>query len=286
MKNLNVAASAVFLAIVFLVLYLSYAQWNYLKIRDAVFTRKLNESASQKLLQSPPSSGLSIDIEKDFMAARKISENVYGTQEISLIEKLPTLQRIPLLVRLNYGIGGAGCGSAADIETKAKIMKYNYVYGCCSDFSKVFTLVSIATKTIVREVVTEAHTFSEVWLPEYKEWVFVDSQFGLMARSKTSQSGFPSVAELRSEILNNNPDFTYLGKDSTVSYIDSSVSRYYLKNELWKNVRYLDSMDVVSQSEFLAKLQLHAKAISHSIGYLIGIMPRFSQISWPVENSK
>ncbi len=260
-------------------------QWNYLEIRDTFFTKILNESASRELVRSAPSSSLLTGIDKDFEAARKISDNVYGAHEIEKIENLPTIQRIPLLVKLNFGIGGAGCGTVADIETKAKIMKYNFVYGCCSDFSKVFTLVSIATKTVIREVVTDAHTFSEAWLPEFEEWVFVDSQFGLMARSKTSRSGFASVEELRYQILNGSHDIAYLGKDSDAIYINKSIQRYYLQKDFWGSVRYLDSMDVVSQSVLLSKLQLQAKAISHFIGYLVGVIPRFSKVNWPAENS-
>jgi hypothetical protein len=285
MKISKIIFIAIALPIVLMVFYIFVQQWNYLEIRDTLFTDNLNESASRMLIRSAPSSNLLTGIGKDFAAARKISDNVYGAQEISKIENLPTIQKIPLLVKLNYGIGGAGCGTVADIETKAKIMKYNFVYGCCSDFSKVFTLVAIATKTVVREVVTDAHTFSEAWLPEFEEWVFVDSQFGLMARSKTSRSGFASVEELRYQILNGSHDIAYLGKDSDAIYINKSIQRYYLQKEFWGSVRYLDSMEVVSQSALLSKLQLQAKAISHLIGYLVGVIPRFSKVNWPAENS-
>lgn len=35
-----------------------------------------------------------------------------------------------------------------------------------------------------------------MWLDEFKEWVFVDPQFGLMARFDGSRSGYASVTQI------------------------------------------------------------------------------------------
>ncbi len=89
--------------------------------------------------------------------------------------------------------GGNGCGSFNDDLIK----KINWVSnggGCCSDHSMVFISLCLTNNIVAREVSHLSHTFNEFWDPKRGKWLFIDSEYLLMA--KDSSGNYLSAYEL------------------------------------------------------------------------------------------
>lgn len=251
-----------------------------LAVRDLLFSSKLTVPESRIQVFGPPRQQLLESIERSHETARNIADRVYGKSRLDAISALPTVARIKALVALNPGVGGFGCGTVSAIEEKAAILRDNNSYGCCSDFNEVFILLAVATGTVAREISTSLHTFSEVWAPEFGEWLHVDSQFGLMSKSKDTRSGFLSTWGVRQQIISHGRvDFLHLPKMAAPSRISSLIDIYYYDTAAWSHVRIVRSSDVVSQSEFLTAIGRKAKLITYFIAHLLGYLPRFDELN-------
>lgn len=249
-----------------------------LTIRDWLFTKNLGAAESRHRIFDPPSVQLSHSIDEDKVSARSIVDRVYGADKLETASALPTLDRVKFLIGLNHGLGGWGCGTIADIETKARVLFANMNFGCCSDFNEIFVLLAVATSTVVREVNTETHTFSEVWVPEFNEWVLVDSQFGLLVKLTNTRSGYASAYLTRERILKETPlEFFFVDKIDGQFRVPNLINRYYYDRVAWQTFRVVPASNVVSQSQFLADYQRATKLAIYFAAYLMGKLPKYEK---------
>ncbi len=266
--------------VVGLLIFYSVHTMNAIAVRELLFSSKLSVSESKIQVFGPPRQHLLESIERNHEKARRIADSVYGKPRMDAISALPTVERIKTMAALNSGVGGFGCGTVSAIKEKAAILRDNDSYGCCSDFNEIFIMLAIATNTIAREVSTSLHTFSDVWAPEFGEWIHVDSQFGLMSKSNNTKSGFLSSWGVRQQILRHGRiDFLYLPKEAEKLRVESLIETYYYDRAAWSHVRLVRSSDVVSQSEFLTDIGQKAKLTTYFVAHLFGYLPRFDELN-------
>lgn len=114
-------------------------------------------------------------------------------------DSIGTIRKVEM-ISLSYSKnGGPGCGENSDnlIENIKWISKDNG-HGCCSDHAQTFLALSIINGVFSREVHHISHTFNEFYDPYWKKWIWIDSQFCLMAQN--SKGEYLSFYELNSII--------------------------------------------------------------------------------------
>ena len=98
------------------------------------------------------------------------------------------------LIALSYSkYGGNGCG----YYNEDLINKINWVAkggGCCSDHSMVFLCLSLLNGINSREVSNMNHTFNEFWDPIKCKWIFIDTEYLVMAQD--SSGNYLSTLEI------------------------------------------------------------------------------------------
>lgn len=98
------------------------------------------------------------------------------------------------LIALSYSkYGGNGCG----YYNEDLINKINWVAkggGCCSDHSMVFISLSLLNGINSREVSNMNHTFNEFWDPKKCKWIFIDTEYLVMAQD--SSGNYLSTLEI------------------------------------------------------------------------------------------
>jgi hypothetical protein len=92
-----------------------------------------------------------------------------------------TVEEVKAMVMLFSKNGGIGCGAFSD-NLRENIYSVAIGNGCCSDHSQVFMALAIINGISAREVHHFSHTFNEYWDTALKQWVWVDTQYALMAR--------------------------------------------------------------------------------------------------------
>lgn len=145
----------------------------------------------------------------------------------------------------------------------SKISKLREGYGVCSDHSEVFLALSHIYGLTSREVHNTEHTFNEFYAEELKKWIWIDSQFALMA----FQNGNPlNLMEMKilydKEII---PEFYFFGnsnftasngKPQTIKYYDNKNDFETIMMTKGNNV-----FEVDSYSNILASLPKGIKQI-------------------------
>ena len=254
-----------------------------IKVRDLLFSSRLDKNASLRAITDPPDARLRASISQDQARARAIAADVFGEAVVEQLNALPTTQRLVAMVELLPGLGGHGCGTVSDIGEKAAILRDNARYGCCSDFNEVFLLLALATGTAARELNTSLHTFAEVWLPESKAWMLVDAQFGLVVHAPGSRSGYMSAWDVRQTILRTGSvDFVRLPKrDANAAQRERLIRSYYLDRESWWTLRIVQRSDVVSQSQFLTAAVRHAKRLVQFVAHMLRVLPQQDELQDP-----
>lgn len=278
------AASACTLVLAIALAWIAPVALNPIAVRDWLFATRLDPVASQTKIAGPPDESLQASISGDRTKARAIASAVFGEAPIKQMAALPTAERVQRLVSLLPGVGGHGCGTVSVIQEKATILRDNHHYGCCSDFTEVFLLLSLATGTTARELNNALHTFAEVWLPEYGEWMLVDPQMGLTARSPVARSGYMSAWGVRQAVRETGlVVFQRLPKDVDPARLDALIRTYHLDREAWATLRITRKSDVVSQSEHLASMERYAKWAVQFVAHVTQVMPGYDELQEPVD---
>ncbi len=89
--------------------------------------------------------------------------------------------------------GGSGCGNYNEDFVK-KIDWVSNGGGCCSDYSMVYIGLCLINNIEAREVYNIRHTFNEFWDPERQKWIFIDTEYLVMA--KDSYGNYLSAFEI------------------------------------------------------------------------------------------
>jgi hypothetical protein len=84
--------------------------------------------------------------------------------------------------------GGPGCGANSDDLVKnIKWLSEDNGHGCCSDHSQAFIALCLINNIFAREVHHKSHTFNEFFDPQLQKWVWIDTQYCLMAQNEIGQ---------------------------------------------------------------------------------------------------
>jgi hypothetical protein len=153
--------------------------------------------------------------------------------------------------------------------------------GCCSDYSQVFLALLLSNGFNAREVHNLEHSFNEVYDKKNKKWIWIDSQYKLVA--------FNSVGELLSsyEIFKNyqsnkNINFSFLVEKNDAFY-GMDVNKM-IKNEFdWKywsksgfSVLFFTNGNNVFYENYLnLKYSFLPREISQTLFITLGLRPNY-----------
>ncbi|WP_394993433.1 hypothetical protein [Emticicia sp.] len=150
----------------------------------------------KKLLDSLP----------DFLIyKKKYLKDIIDNYKISLLvskkmdDSISTIKKAQAIGLLYSKNGGSGCGEKSDnLIENIKWLSQENGHGCCSDHAQTFLAISIINGVFSREVHHIGHTFNEFYDPYWKKWIWIDSQFCLMAQNNKGE--YLSLYELNNII--------------------------------------------------------------------------------------
>lgn len=168
------------------------------------------------------------NILQDIIDRRKISPLIWKKIDDS-INTVKKAQAICLLYSKN---GGVGCGEKSDnLIENIKWLSQDNGHGCCSDHAQTFIALSIINGIFPREVHHIGHTFNEFFDPYWKKWIWIDSQFCLMAQNNKGE--YLSFYELNN-IIERKEKFRWVffgtSKHKFYSILPSTDINYQLSN--------------------------------------------------------
>lgn len=174
--------------------------------------------------------------------------------------------------------GGIGCGE----KSNNLIENINWVqegsgHGCCSDHSQVFLSLSLLNDIPSREVHHKSHTFNEYWDKELDKWIWVDSQFCLMAQNENGE--YLGLLDIHTAFKNQKKVNWY--------FFGTSRHQLYQKNPYEDKNKYFTSEpfgalimtmgnNIFEQDYYNKKTYFLPKDLRQLILYSIGIYPKFS----------
>lgn len=187
-------------------------------------------------------------------------------------EPVARARAIALLYSVN---GGAICGGFDGLLDSLQRMPQGF--GCCSDHGEGFLALGQALGLQVREVHHTEHAFNEFWVPALGKWVFIDTQYALMARDPDGT--WLGAFEIRERLREGRPfDYDFFGGPSHhfakgFPWKSPWDSPYYKDIEGFKNLRLIWGSNVYEQDRFEQRLAFLPRAARHAIGHAAGIFP-------------
>ncbi len=139
---------------------------------------------------------------------------------MSMIDKV---KKITLTYSKN---GGNGCGAhSEDLIRNIKWLSEDNGHGCCSDHSQVFVAMCLVNKIFAREVHHKLHTFNEFYDSQREQWIWIDSQYCLMA--KDDEGNFLSFTKIHQRFNE--------GKSIKWYFFGTSAHKLYHVNDIEKD---------------------------------------------------
>ena len=187
-------------------------------------------------------------------------------------EPVARARAIALLYSVN---GGAICGGFENLLDALQRMPQGY--GCCSDHGEGFLALGQALGLTVREVHHTEHAFNEFWVPALGKWVFIDTQYALMARDPDGT--WLGAFEIRERLREGKPfEYDFFGGPRHAfakgfPWKTPWDSPYYNDIEGFKNLRLIWGSNIYEQDRFEARLAWLPRAARHVIGHLVGVFP-------------
>jgi hypothetical protein len=162
-------------------------------IRDSFFSTFITDTS---IFTKPPSERNSFDwaAQKyiNLFLNKSSSEFHLANFKVTDTNTISKAQKIALLYSKN---GGDGCGvKSDDLALNIHWISENQGHGCCSDHSQVFIALAILNGMHCREVHHNSHTFNEFYDESLNKWIWIDTQFCLMAKDESGQ--FLSLFEM------------------------------------------------------------------------------------------
>ncbi len=109
-------------------------------------------------------------------------------------DSMPFTQRAQNIALTYSKNGGSGCGkNSSDLIKNIRWLSEDNGHGCCSDHSQVFIALCLVNKIFSREVHHKSHTFNEYYDPSLHKWIWIDTQYCLMAQD--DKGNFLSLKE-------------------------------------------------------------------------------------------
>lgn len=268
----------IFLIFVYLILG---AQSVLLDIRHSLFAEITENSEVFEITKTKAAQKYSFLIEnqnaiRDY--SQKIKQNVnYITPET--IDKLQAkdvahkAQFIALLYSKNGG--PAGCGDFSGLMNTMLEIDDNDGMGCCSDHSEVFIALSHVLGLNSREVSHTHHTFNEIYDPDVNKWLWIDTQYALMA--KDDEGNYLSLLEMMKRMSEGRQiRYDFFGNSSHVfSRSLPNEHRHYDSKDDFEYIMLNLGDNVFSQDHFNGKLKFLPKPIRQMISIVLGIQPKY-----------
>ena len=151
--------------------------------------------------------------------------------------------------------------------------------GCCSDHSEVFLALSSFLGLQARETRQTRHTHNEIYDSESKQWIWIDSQFALMARSPDGR--YLSLLELRDRyIAGDQFEFEFFGTGAhEFSRHSPREGEYYSSSAEFVDLYVGLGNNVFEQDDFRARLAFLPKPVWQLLGKITGVVPGFALYS-------
>ena len=199
-----------------------------------------------------------------------------GTEGLSALDKA---DRIAHHISANASVGAPIQSGIR--ETYEKIVSGNGGY--CSDFTQTFNALALAAGIGVREwgfaweTMANGHAFNEIWEPELRKWVFIDSHSSFYALDKVSRVPL-SVVELQDALMSGNREgvelvpivpekFAFSSPDMALAWYRRGLPRMYLL--LGNNAFSYDSHPLIKFAEDLPR------SVEMMLAIMLGEHPRF-----------
>lgn len=172
--------------------------------------------------------------------------------------------------------GGEGCGQFSDDLIK-NIKWLTEKHGCCSDHSQVFIALCLSNNIFAREVHHNSHTFNEFYDKKLQKWIWIDSQYCLMAKDSSSNN-YLSLHEIYNSIKENKAIFwDFFGKE---------IHRLYGQKDYAKAISYYNSDEfnfismtlgnnVFEVDHYNRKLNFLPQEVKQLILLTLGIQPSY-----------
>lgn len=190
------------------------------------------------------------------------------------------LDSLKQIVNLFSRNGGPGCGA------HSKNLMENFFWvknggGCCSDHSQVFLAILLSNGFVAREVHNLKHTFNEVYDRKNKKWIWIDSQFKLVAFNTSGVllnmyeifTYYQSNKKIIFSFFGDKNDALY-GKDVNKTISNSSDGSNWSKNDF--SVLFFTNGNNVFRENYLnLKYFFLPREISQTIFLALGMRPNY-----------
>lgn len=176
--------------------------------------------------------------------------------------------------------GGSGCGTHSDnlIENFYWVKNAG---GCCSDHSQVFLAILLSNGFIAREVHNYEHTFNEVYDKKNKKWIWIDSQYKLVAFNSEGEllniyeifKNYQSDKNINFSFFGDKNDAFY-GKDVNKTISNTSDGSYWSKDGF--SVLFFTNGNNIFRENYLnLKYSFLPREISQTLFLTLGLRPNY-----------
>ena len=190
------------------------------------------------------------------------------------------LDSLKQIVNLFSRNGGPGCGA----HSKNLMENFYWVKnggGCCSDHSQVFLAILLSNGFVAREVHNLEHTFNEVYDRKNKKWIWIDSQFKLVAFNTSGVllnmyeifTYYQSNKKIIFSFFGDKNDALY-GKDVNKTISNSSDGSNWSKND-FSILFFTNGNNVFRENYLNLKYSFLPREISQTIFLALGMRPNY-----------
>ncbi len=208
----------------------------FIDIRNAVFSKFVSQRSD---LEAPPSELTKQGFLTDSPEERQkwfeiLNSGVRFRAVFQQLKKTPSTIEKAKLIALSYSRNGTPSDAdghplrmydkTADLLFKLATIKEPR--GACSDHAQVFMALCSMVGLDAMEV-NCAHTTSAIYCPEWHKWVWIDTEFALLAKKPNGE--YMSPLEVRDANLKNEPiEYEFFGtSDHLFSKMDPRDHEYY-----------------------------------------------------------
>lgn len=249
------------------------------KMKYSLFTDK---TLDKLLFTAPPDILFDEGFKKDSPQSIKhwkilITDNIDYLQglEQKITGTISTIDKAKLVALSFSKGGGGGCFEDINLISKMKKINKDNGYGCCSDHSEVFVALCSIYDIDAREVHNNHHVFNEIYVPENHKWLWIDSEFAIMAQNNMGE--YLSLFEIRDLLFNGaTVNYVFFGNESHEFYNYSATQHEYFdeKND-FSDIMITWGNNVFAENEFGHQLNLLPKPVKQFVGLTFGKIPSY-----------
>ena len=185
-------------------------------------------------------------------------------------------------ITMSYSINGSKRIEHANIASKIKNLRRGY--GVCSDHSEIFLALSHVYGLKSREVHNTEHTFNEFYSKELEKWVWIDTQFGLLAKQDNKYLNLLDMKKLYDK--NIIPYFQFFGDSNFSAYNRKPETiKFYNSKEDFRTIMLTKGNNVFEVENYSNNLSLLPKSLKQFFLLLSNIQPSY-QIFYSYENDR